>query len=281
MAAYVYADAFVPEVWDASIMRTLEDNLIARKICRNYSNKVKGAGDTIYFNGLADPTVSDYDGSISYENLVSGTVALLVDQQDHYAFDVSDIEQAMANVDLKGSQAARAAYALKKACDTKILKLYSEAGNTATPDTTCKTTTIFSDIAEMKQLLAENNVPENDMFLVIPPWVQVKLELAGIAFKINEGINGKGGMMFTKIMGFDTYVTNQIYESVSTPVSHLLAGSYEAIGFAESLNINSEVLRAETAFTNHVRGLHVYGYKVLKPKELCTITLTYNAETAI
>ena len=65
------ANAFIPEIWDAAVFRTLEDNLIARKICRNYSNKVSKYGDVIHFSGLADPTVTSYSGTVQYENLVS------------------------------------------------------------------------------------------------------------------------------------------------------------------------------------------------------------------
>lgn len=280
MASNVNADAFIPEIWDAAVFRTLEDNLVARKICRNYSNKVKKAGDVIHFNGLADPTVSAYSGTVSYETLKAGTISLLIDQQNYYGFDVTDVEEAMANVDLKGSQAERAGYALKKTCDTYIMGLYSGAGAGTITDTTCDTATIISDIGLAKQYLAENNVMENDMWLTIPPWVQLKLELAGIKFAINNGINGKGGMMWAKVLGFDVYVTNQVVESSSTPVSECMAGSYNAIVFAEAL-MKSETLRAETAFANHIRGLHIFGSKVVKPKELVRITLTYAAETAI
>lgn len=186
----------------------------------------------------------------------------------------------MANVDLKGSQAERAGYALRKACDTYLMKLYSEAGNSIADDANCDTASILSDIGLMKQKLAENNVDENDMWLVINPWIQLKLELAGIVFEINEGINGKGGMMWAKVLGFDTFVTNQVYNSATTPVSHIMAGSYNAIVFAEAL-MKSEALRAETAFATHVRGLHIFGAKVVKPKELVSAKLTYNAESTI
>lgn len=274
----INAQNFIPEIFDAAVYRTLEDNLIAKKICRNYSNKVKQAGDTIHFNGLEDPAVSAYSGSVSYETLNSGRVSLLVDQQNYYAFDVTDIEDVMANVDLKGSQAERAGYMLRKTCDSYIMQLYGQSSNTAITDSSCDTATILSDIGLMKQTLAENNVDENDMWLVISPWIQLKLELAGIKFSINEGINGKGGMSWAKILGFDTYVTNQVYTSGG--VTYPMAGSYNSIVYAEGL-MKSETLRAETAFTNHVRGLHIFGSKVIKPKELVYGAFTYTAETAI
>lgn len=276
--------AFVQEIWDAEVNRTLEDNLVARKICRQYSNKVKKVGDTIHFNGLDEPTVSPYAGTVTYETPNSGTLSLIVDQKNYYAFDIDDIDKAMQAVDTENSQAARAGYQLKRTCDTYLMALYSgaDSGNIVT-DATCDTATIISDIGLLNQYLQQNNVPEGQMWLTIPPWVQLKLKLAGIKFSINEGINGKGGMMWAKQeLGFDMYVTNQVYNSgtVAAPVSYCMAGSYNALGFAEAL-VKSEALRAETAFANHVRGLHVFGAKVLKPKELAYATLTYTAETVI
>jgi hypothetical protein len=276
--------AFIAEIWDAEVMRTLEDNLVARKICRNYSNKVKDVGDVIHFNGLSDPTVSSYTGTVTYETPVSGTNSLSVDQFNYYGFDIKDIDEAMQSIDTENSQAARAGYKLRQACDTYLMSLYSGADSSnVVTDATCDTATIISDIGLLWQYLNQNNVPDGQMWLTIPGWVKLKLMEAGIKFSINEGINGKGGISWAKSeLGFDIYVTNQVYNSgtFTAPVSYCMAGSYNAIGFAEAA-VKSEVLRAETAFANHVRGYQIFGAKVLKPKELAYATLTYTAETAI
>ena len=283
--ANVNAKNFSPELWDAAIYRTLEDNLVAKKICNMKPNReLQKFGDVIYFNGLADPTVTDYAGSISYETLTDSQIALHINQQKYYAFDVTDLEGVMANVDLKGSQADRAAYMLKDAVDTYLLSsaIYADAAGGTVTDSTCDSATILSDIAMAAQLLDEHNVPSNDRFLVIPPWIMYKLKLAGISFSINEGINGKGGMQWAKDLGFDVYVSNNVANlaTAAAPQSQCLAGSYQAIGFAEKL-MKSETLRNETAFSDHVRGLIVFGARVIKPKELVLLNLTYAAETAI
>ena len=282
MASNVNCDNFIPQLWDASVLRTLEDNLVAKQICNvSGTEQIKAFGDTVFFNGLSDPTVDDYTGTITYEALVDSQVALLINQQKYYAFKVTDPEQAMANVDLKGSQADRAAYSLKKACDTVIMGEYANAYHTV-QDTTCTTTNILSDIGLAKQYLAENNVNENDMYLVIPPWVQLKLELAGIVFSINEGINGKGGMNWAKVLGFDVFVTNQVANTNTTvaPYSQCLAGSYNSIVFADRLE-TSEMFRSQDTFEYYCRGLHIFGVKTVKPKELVKLDLRYTAETTI
>lgn len=288
MAANVNADAFVPQIWDASVIRTYEDNLVARKICRAVPKiRAKGAGDTVYFNGLADPTVSDYAGSLTYETLVSSQVALLIDKRKSYSFKVTDIEQHMANVDLKGSQAQRAAYQLKKAVEQAIFGLATspavvDAGRTLTADETCDSTTILSDISEFGRVLEEQNVMDGDKWILIPPWVKEKLILAGVKFSINEGINGTGGMAWANYLDIDLYVTNNLYNSgtAAAPVTTLIGGSYNAIVYDDAL-MESRAMPLEGSFEIGLSGLLCFGAKVVKPNELVKRVCTYTAETAI
>lgn len=288
MAGNVNADNFIPQIWDASIIRTLEDNLIARKICKAVpSIRAKGAGDTVYFNGLADPTIAAYTGSLTYEALVSSQVALLIDQQSSYAFKVTDVEAQMANVDLKGSQASRAAYGLKKAVDTYIFGSATapavvDAGTTLAADATTDSATILSDISEFGRVLEEKNVMEGEKWLVISPWVKEKLILAGVKFSINEGINGQGGMAWANYLGIDIFVSNNLYNSgtAAAPVTTVIGGSYNAVVYEDVL-MESRAMQLESSFDVGVSGLLVYGAKVVKPAELVKRIMTYAAETAI
>jgi hypothetical protein len=274
---------FVPKIWAATIMRTLEDNLIAKKVCNTeYTGEIKNKGDAVYFNGLADPTISSYTGAtISYENLQDSRVTLLVDQADMFAFKVGDIEKVQAELDIKGSQAQRAAYGLRKACDTYIMGLYGQAGKTVSA-ATITSANVLSVIGNFQQLLAESNVPESEMWMAVPPWLRLKLQLAGVKFGISQGVNGKGAMAWTNELGFDLYVTNQVVNTgtVATPISQIMAGSKNAIAFADQIT-ETEDIRLIDTFDTAVRGLHTYGAKVIKPLELVTGALTFGAESTI
>jgi hypothetical protein len=272
---------FVPQIWTTKILRVLEDNLIAKKICnKEAEGEIKKAGDTVYFNGLSDPTIKDYAGTVNYEELKDSGLALLIDQQKYFAFKVGDIDKAQSKIDEKGSQASRASYKLKETCDSFILGKYAEAKSKVTETVT--SANVLSTLGAMQQKLSEENVSESDMFVIIPPWLRLKLQLAGIKFTINEGINGTGGMAWTKELGFDVYVTNQVVNlgSVATPQSQVLAGAYNSIAFADQI-LETESLRLESSFDNAVRGLHVYGGKVVRPDHLVHADLTFGAETTI
>jgi len=272
---------FIPQIWSTKIIRTLEDNLVGKRICTlEAEGEIKKSGDTVFFNGLADPTISAYSGSVSYEALQDAGVVMLIDQKDYFAFKVSDIEKAQANVDVKGSQADRSAYKLQQAADSYILGLHGQASLTSSATVT--SANIFSSIGEVQNSLAQANVSDKDMWMIITPWVRLKLELAGVKFQINNGVNGTGGMAWTDSLGFDIYVTNQVVNTgtVASPVSKVLAGAYNSIGFASQI-METEAVRLESSFDTGVRGLHVYGAKVIQPNLLHTATLTYAAETTI
>lgn len=284
MASNVSAQAFIPEIWDAAVWRTLEDNLVAKKICyMKPTSQVKGFGDTVYFNGLADPAVNAYTGTVTYETLQDSTVALHIDTQKYYAFKVSDIESAMANVDLKGSQAERAAYMLKDSCDADILSVYGDAAAGTVTDATTDSASILSDIALAGRYLDEVNVTDGQRWIILPPWCKEKLVLAGVKFQINNGTNGKGGMSWCEYLGFDVYISNNLTSvnpGTATVQTFGMAGSYNSIAYAEKL-MKSETIRLEGSFNDGIRGLLVYGKKVVKPGELVKLDLTRADETAI
>ena len=88
----------------------------------------------------------------------------------------------------------------------------------------------------------------------------MKLQLAGIKFSINEGINGTGGIGYAKELGFDIFVSNNVYNSATAaaPASSVLAGSYNAIGFADQLSV-VEAMRLEGYFSDGLqRALHLW-----------------------
>ena len=226
MAGFVTVDAFVPELVSASIDRTLEANLVAKQIARR-KPKIEGTvkkGDLIHFPALADPTTNtSYSGTASYENLVSSEVSLLIDKTYYQAYNVSDVDEFMSVVGLKGSQDQRCAYKMAEAIDTAIMALYASANLSITADATCDSSTIISDIAEVAVQLKNAHCAPGTMFLCIPPWVEAKLLLAGIRFQIKDGVSATDGVKWANVNDLDLYVTTQVTNTgtASAPVSQI------------------------------------------------------------
>ena len=275
---------FIPELYTASVYRTLEDNLVMKKIAKaQIDAPIKKFGDTVYFTGLADPTITSYTGTLTPEELKDDQIAMLIDKTETFCFKVEDVDKLMANVDVKGSQTQRAAYNLAKKID---LDVFTNAGDDANAGddlaVTVTSANVLSTVAELARMLYEQNVEESNIWMVIPPWMMLKLKIAGVSFSINEGINGKGGMKWTDDLGFEVFVTNNLYNSGSqaSPVHTILAGSFQAIGFAERMLMTRNI-EMEGSRSRQCDGGNVYGYKVIKPKELAVLVATLGAETTI
>jgi hypothetical protein len=275
---------FIPELYDATINRTLEDNLVMEKICTApIKAPIQDYGDTVYFTDLADPTISDYTGTLTAEELDDSMIAMLIDKTKTFCFKVKDVDTLMANVDVKGSQAQRAAYNLKDAIERDLFQNVGTYANAGTAlSATITSANVLSQMEELARMLEERNVTQSNTWVLIPPWLKNKLKLAGISFSINNGRNGQGGMYWTKDLGFDTYVTNTVYNSntQAAPVSTVLAGSYQAIGY-KSKQLASRTIELSGSRSAQVDGGMIYGYKVIKPLELAKATFTFGAETTI
>ena len=257
----------VPKLTAAQILRTLEDNLVAKKICNlTAAGEIKTKGDSITFPGLADPTISTYTGSVDYEKLQDSGVTLYVDQADYFAFEVDDIEKYQATIDAKSSQATRAAYKLQEKTDKFILGKYADAGlKIDTKDITVSEGNVLSTLAQIEKKLLEHNAGSEKLWMVMPPFVKMYLQLAGVKFQINNGINGTGGLAWTEDLGYELYISNCLTKKGDKV--QVLAGTKNAIVFADQIT-DTETLRLESKFADAVRGLHVYGAKVIKPLEL-------------
>lgn len=272
---------FIPEIFDASIYRTLEDNLVLRQIAKAPLTDMK-SGDARYFADMGDATITSYTGTLTSEELNDSMIQFNLDKTESFCFTVRDVDQLMANVDIKGSQTQRAGYNLKDKVEKDVFRYagdYANAGSVVTQ--TITSANIISQTSELARRLYDNNVQDSNLFMLVPPWMRIKLQTMGVVFSINNGINGKGGMQWTKDLGFDMFVTNTVYNSgtADTPVSTILAGSYQAIGYDDRLLKTRNIELSGTRGTQIDGGL-VYGYKVIKPRELAKGVFTFGSESA-
>ncbi len=263
----------IEKIIAAEILRTNEDNLLANTICyTDFSGDIKNAGDSVTFIGLSEPSVYDYTGEVTYEDIDDAATTLYIDQDKAFSFKVKDIEALRSSVGLKDSQTKRASYNLKNQVDAYVFGLYPQAG-TAMESVEATPANVLQAIAEMKQVLEEKNVPDGRIWIVVPPFIKTKLLLAGVKFSVNQGINGTGSTGFTDELGCDIYVSNQLAtdENGSTV---MLAGSYSSIAYAEQVLETQVIDRLEDSFDTAVRGRIVFGAKVIRPEELVACPVT-------
>ena len=129
-------------------------------------------------------------------------------------------------------------------------------------------------ILPMRTRLNRSNVPADGRWMVVPPELYAYL-LQDARF-IQNPQAGSGDLangLVGRIAGFDIYESNTVPQSGSA--YHVIAGHRMAMTFADQIN-STEALRLEKQFGDGIRGLHLYGGKVVFPAalSLATVTLT-------
>ena len=311
----VNASEFIPKLWEGDIMRAYEKKLIAKHICAmNPNAKIEKFGDVVHFPMLEDPAIKYYvphginsmaaatdlvpssataGTTITYDDLVSHERTLEINRAPYFSFEVDDILEAQSNVGVRGSQTQRAGYMLRDEADRFILGLApgiigaTEGTNITTAQqvtATVNNANVLSSIGKLKRILEDRNVPNEECFIVIPPWVKMMLKLAGIQFSILEGTKGvKDGVEWTSDLGFDMYVSNNLkaLESSGARVGeYIVGGSKKATCYANQIK-DTEALRLEDKFCWGVRGLNLYGAKIIKPELMVLGIFTEGAPTNI
>ena len=123
----------------------------------------------------------------------------------------------------------------------------------------------------MARLLDEQNVPEEGRWFVAvltfyEVLVQSVLNCCLLTFNAGQGSIRNGLVSSGKLRGFDMYKSNNI-AATSNAAGKCLAGHMSSTATANTI-LSTEVLRDPTSFGDIVRGLHVYGAKVLRDDAL-------------
>jgi len=252
---------FKPTIWRARVLSNLQNaHVFAQVANQDYTGNISEAGDTVKINAIGRVDVKDYSGSVSYEELQDASVKLTIDQEKYFAFKVDDVDAAQASGNMMDEAMEESSYALSEASDKYLGGLYSAAGLSVSDsgfDSDAHDT-----FAEMLQKLEEEGVPaEMPKWAVLSPATKADLLKSDIDIKTDNLEELRTGQI-GQYMGFDIYVSNNLNSDTDN-----MAGTYRALGFAEQV-LDTESMRLEDSFSDAVRGLYVYGGKVVRANEL-------------
>ncbi len=277
--------SFIPAIWSAKLLLNLHKNLVfANLINTDYEGEISGAGDRVKINEIGPINIGNYtkNSDISFQELTDAQKELIIDQLKYFAFQVDDVDKAQTKPKIMDGAMQEAAYGLKDAADQYVAGLYGGAGITSDLGTNASPLEIQSgDVVEVVALIAqkmdENNVPTEGRWMVIPPWFHNKMVLAKISSdKLNSEVllNGRIG----RFLGFDFSVSNNLDVDGTADGTKILAGIKPSISFAGQI-VQTEALRLEKRFADAVKGLYVYGAKVVRPSTLACLTAKSKAES--
>ena len=226
--------------------------------------------------------------------LTDQEITLVVDSAKAFKFIVDDIETNMSHVNFKEVASSSAAYSLKDSYDAAVLSTMFSGVSASAPDhvigadaaagtggvgetTASVDLGVASEVdpldlmARMARLLDDQSVPEENRWFVASPDFYEELSQSGskllsVDFNAGQGSIRNGLVSSGKLRGFDMYKSNNI-PSVSTATGQCLGGHMSSTATANTI-LSTEVIRDPSSFGDIVRGLHVYGAKVLRDEAI-------------
>ena len=284
---------FLPSVYSKKVLNFFRKSSVIEAITNtDYSGEISAYGDSV--NIIKEPVISvsayTRNTDTTETRLTDAETSLVVDSANAFKFIVDDIEKNMSHVNFKEVASSSAAYALKDAYDAAVLAtmfagvpasapnhilgadsatdlaagVFDGAGNI---DLGQSETDPLDVMARMARLLDEQNVPEEGRWFVASPDFyevlgQSSSKLLSVDYNAGQGSIRNGLVSSGKLRGFDMYKSNNI-AATSNAAGKCLAGHMSSTATANTI-LSTEVLRDPTSFGDIVRGLHVYGAKVLR-----------------
>lgn len=286
---------FIPEVWDAAIMAALYESHIfaqSKVVNRNYEGEIKSQGDTVHITGIEPVSIGDYNRyqDIVFEELDLNTRTMYIDQAKYFALAIDDIDKWQSKGDVVGPSMTEAGYKMSLAVDNfisnkmdagvdprNIVPLIDGTGGAGDAEERARVAgvAVRSAFVKLRTRLRRNNVPDEGRWAIVSPEVYavmlldphfIKADERGSA-SVVEG-NGVVGTMY----GFSIMESNNAptEDDVNGVVHHILAGNNTAFSFAEALT-ETEAVRFEKTFGDGIKGLHVFGGKMIRPEGLVRV----------
>nr|DAO40672.1 MAG TPA: Major capsid protein [Caudoviricetes sp.] len=274
---------FIPQIWSARLLNALEKAHVAAQLVNtDYEGEIKQHGDTVKINSLGAITIKDYTKNTDMdapETLTTEEAVLTISQAKYFNFQVDDIDKVQANAELIDKAMKNAAYGLADVADAYLFTTMAAGADTKHKLTSTKLTAenIYAKIVEMRTVMDKANVPTSDRSLTIPPEAYALLLqdtrfVAGGGDRAEKTVrNGEVG----NVAGFTVFTSNNLPVAAdSGKAVSLIASIKSATTYAEQI-IKTDAYKLEKRFADGVKGLHVYGAKVIEKKGIVVLPATF------
>lgn len=269
---------FISTVWSENLYQALDKQYIAVANCnRDYEGEIREKGNTVKICGLEPISISDYtkNSNMSMPSVLTDNVReLVIDQAKCFNFQIDDIDRAQSTPRLMELAMKNAANTLADTADSFVYGLYGDAGVTITKSDV-SVDNIIDTLIDARTTLFSNNVSDpHDIVIEVSPEIAGLILKAKVALSTDNGEALENGCIGS-IGGCKIYVSNNIcQEETETGFKHkCLARTKRAVAFAEQIS-EIDAYRPELRFADAVKGLHLYGAKVVYPSEMVLLDLT-------
>ena len=288
---------FTPQIFSQKVLKFFRRASVVEDITNtDYYGEIENFGDTVKIIKEPTLTISSYarGAVINPQDLADDQITMVVDQANAFAFKIDDIEERHSHVNFEALATSSGAFSLKRAYDASVLQVMADgAGVTGTSIGTAGSPIDITGsgnedkavnlLMTMARELDDNSVPEENRWFVAPPIFYENAFKAGAKFAEVQ-VTGdattplrNGLVMQGNIAGFNCYKSTALNNSGTDVVTIsgqdttndfvVMAGHMSSTATASHI-AKTEVVRSTETFSDIVRGLHVFGRKVLRPEAL-------------
>lgn len=287
---------YIPEIWSGKLIEKFYASTVLAAISNtDYEGELKNQGDKVHIRTKPTITIKDYlaDGSLELERPKGNQVTLDIDKGKYFNTILDDVMEVQSDMNLMSMWADDAAEQMKIKIDTDVLlgiKDQADAANrgttagkisgainlgaTTTPlalvpnDPTGGQVDVLDMMLRLGQALDEQNIPETGRWIILPTWAATMVKRSELrqAYLSGDAVsmlrNGRLGM----VDRFTLYNSNLLPFGTAAGLAAgefiVYAGHSHGLTFASQMT-KMETLRSEMTFGQIMRGLQIYGYKVL------------------
>lgn len=258
--------------WITALQRALQAKLVFTNYAnKNYQGVLKNLGDTVKIMMIGDVAVNDYVQNTNIntaEDLNDAALMLTADQAKYFNFKMDDVDATQEKSMLMNEASSKAAFALDKAVDEYYAGLYANAGYqiyaTGTTPYDINSVNVEDVIYAVKEVMDKNDMPETGRFWTCPSWFELKLLQAGLVTKTSNDAAFASGKL-GNVAGFEFTRTNRLSEaSTDTDVRMMVGINQMSYSHAGVIN-EVEAYKPELRFEDAIKGLYVFGGKILRP----------------
>ncbi len=281
---------YIPELYASELLVEFYISTVLAAISNtDYEGQIKSQGDTVIVRALPSMQIRKYvkGMNLQYDYLEPSEVKLLIDKGLYYGVQLPKIDVVQSDIAFVSKWAAHASQELKIEVDRDCLSRLpaaahaKNAGDTAgkisgsinlgkagTP-VALSNTNILGKLLEAVQCLAEQNIDTSNpgkIWAVVPAWVATRIQTSKLS---DASVSGDGVSMLRNgrlgVIGNTTIYQSNNIQPDAAGCYHIVVGHKDCYTFASQLTEN-ETLKNQNDFGDLMRGLQVYGDKVIKPE---------------
>ena len=280
--------SFFPKFWAPSLEVPYQKALIYAQpgiADTKFQPILENSGDTITINAIGAAKIKDHvrTEDLVYDEIDTTELKLIMDKEKYYGFNVSDVDAKQAAGDFQGAATEEHGRAMADVVDQDIAaELKAGAGNKLGAKPVFDGASFFRpdgdqatawDIVRKLALeLDKVSAPTSSRWVVVGPNFGSALiadRRVSFADAAGTDVVARSGL----ISAIPQLGLN-IYQSTNVPVTAgretIIAGVPGALAFASQLR-TLEAFRNPDRFGDVIRGLQVYGSKVIRPSGIVSI----------